>query len=99
VISAGPTQIERIDSLAFRTMIEQNHFSGKRQLPGEIVETLAVKPKSLERKSVVERIIGKLLNLVATVDDGMGSVWDQCPYHTCCVHSPDRGGERVQAFS
>lgn len=67
-------EAERIDPLAFRAMIEQYHFSGKRPLQGEIVEALAVKPKILERKSVVERIIGKLLSLVSTFDDGMGAV-------------------------
>jgi type I restriction enzyme R subunit len=65
---------ERIDALAFKAMIEHYHFSGKRPLQGEIVEALAVKPKILERKSVVERIIGKLLGLVSTFDDGMGAV-------------------------
>lgn len=65
---------ERIDPVAFKAMIEQYHFSGKRPLQGEIVEALAVKPKILERKSVVERIVGKLLSLVSTFDDGMGAV-------------------------
>jgi type I restriction enzyme R subunit len=65
---------EQIHPLAFRTMIEQYHFSGKRPLQGEIVEALAVKPKILERKAVVERIVGKLLSLVATFDEGMGAV-------------------------
>jgi type I restriction enzyme R subunit len=65
---------EQIDPAAFRAMIEQYHFSGKRPLQGEIVEALSVKPKILERKSVVERIVGKLLGLVSTFDDGMGAV-------------------------
>jgi type I restriction enzyme, R subunit len=53
-------------------MIEQYHFSGKRPLQGEIVKALAMKPKGLRRKSVVERIIDKLFGLVSTFDDGMG---------------------------
>ena len=65
---------EQIDPAAFRAMIEQYHFSGKRPLQGEIVDALSVKPKILERKSVVERIVGKLLGLVSTFDDGMGAV-------------------------
>lgn len=65
---------EQIDPAAFRAMIEQYHFSGKRPLQGEVVEALSVKPKILERKSVVERIVGKLLGLVSTFDDGMGAV-------------------------
>ena len=66
--------VEQIDPAAFRAMIEQYHFSGKRPLQGEIVGALSVKPRILERKSVVERIVGKLLGLVSTFDDGMGAV-------------------------
>jgi hypothetical protein len=33
-----------------------------------------VKPKILEWKSIVERIVGKLLGLISTFDNGMGSV-------------------------
>lgn len=65
--------VEQIEQAIFRAMIEQYHFSGKRPLQGEIVEALSLKPKILERKSVVERIIGKLLGLVSTFDDGMGA--------------------------
>ena len=76
---------ERIDPLAFRAMIEQYHFSGKRPPQGEIVEALAVKPKILERKSVVERIVGKLLSLVSTFDDGMAAVCKPQPSPECLL--------------
>jgi type I restriction enzyme R subunit len=49
---------ENIAPEAFKAMIEQYHFSGKRPLQGEIVGALTVKPKILDRKSVVERIVG-----------------------------------------
>ena len=65
---------EKIDPAAFKAMIEQYHFSGKKPLQGEIVGALQEKPKILERKSVVERIAAKLLRLVATFDEGLGSI-------------------------
>lgn len=55
-------------------MIEHYHFSGKRPLQGAVVDALVVKPKILERKTVVERIVAKLLNLVSTFDEGIGPV-------------------------
>lgn len=65
---------EQLDPSAFKTMIEQYHFSGKKPLQGDIVGALTEKPKILERKSVVERIGAKLLRLVATFDEGLGSL-------------------------
>ncbi len=64
---------EQLDPSAFKTMIEQYHFSGKKPLQGDIVDALTAKPKILERKSVVERIASKLLRLVSTFDEGLGS--------------------------
>ncbi len=65
---------ENIDPAAFKAMIEQYHFSGKKPLQGTIVDSLIEKPKILERKSVVERIAAKLMKLVATFDEGLGSI-------------------------
>lgn len=65
---------ENIDPAAFKAMIEQYHFSGKKPLQGTIVDALIEKPKILERKSVVERISAKLMKLVATFDEGLGSI-------------------------
>ena len=65
---------EKLDPTAFKSMIEQYHFSGKKPLQGDIVDALNEKPKILERKSVVERIGAKLLRLVATFDEGLGSL-------------------------
>ena len=67
-------ETERIDPAAFKNMIEQYHFTGKRPLHGAIVEAMTEKPKILERKEIVERIGAKLLRLVATFDDGMGAI-------------------------
>jgi type I restriction enzyme R subunit len=63
---------ENLDPSAFKAMIEQYHFSGKKPLQSAIVEALSEKPKILERISVVERIAAKLLRLVATFDEGLG---------------------------
>lgn len=63
---------ERIDPVAFGSMIEQYHFTGKRPLQGAIVDAMTEKPKILERKGIVERITKKLLGLIATFDEGMG---------------------------
>ena len=63
---------ERIDPIAFKSMIEQYHFTGKSPLQGAIVEAMTKKPKILERKSIVERITRKLLGLISTFDEGLG---------------------------
>ena len=65
---------EKIDPDAFKSMIEHYHFSGKRPLQGAVVDALVIKPKILERKTVVERIVSKLLGLVSTFDEGIGPV-------------------------
>ncbi len=65
---------EKLDPTAFKAMIEQYHFTGKKPLQGEIVDALEEKPKILERKSVVERIGARLLKLVATFDEGLGGL-------------------------
>ena len=53
-------------------MIEHYHFSGKTPLQGAIVEALEEKPKILERKRIIGRVISKTLTLVSTFDDGIG---------------------------
>ncbi len=63
---------EKLDPAAFKTMIEQYHFSGKKPLQGAIVGALAEKPKILERKGIVERVTRKLMGLISTFDDGLG---------------------------
>jgi len=65
---------EGMDQSAFKSMIESYHFSGKQPLQGAIVDAMVVKPKILARKSVVERVVSKLLGLVSTFDEGIGDV-------------------------
>jgi len=65
---------EKLDADAFKGMIEQFHFSGKKPLQGTIVDALEEKPKILERKTIVERIGEKLSKLVATFDEGLGGL-------------------------
>ncbi|MEO9863541.1 MAG: type I restriction endonuclease subunit R [Yoonia sp.] len=69
---AAVCETEGLDPAAFKAMIEQYHFSGKKPLQGAIVEALTEKPKILERKSIVERIGARLLKLVSTFDEGIG---------------------------
>jgi type I restriction enzyme R subunit len=66
--------VEKLDLSAFKAMIEQYHFSGKKPLQGDIVKAMPAPPKILERKSIVERIGAKLMKLVATFDEGIGSL-------------------------
>lgn len=57
---------------AFATLVEEYHFSGKVPLQRNVVEALESKPKILERKTVVARVVEKLLKLVSTFDEGLG---------------------------
>lgn len=59
---------------AFEQMIESYQFSGKPPLNDTIVKALTKPPKILERKSVAERIVGKLLGLISKFDDGIGGL-------------------------
>ena len=65
---------EGLDIEAFKQMIESYQFSGKPPLNDTVVKALVSPPKILERKSVAERIIGKLLSLVSKFDEGLGGV-------------------------
>lgn len=50
-------------------MIAAYHFTQKAPLREAIVSALKVKPKILERKSLVQRIADRLMGLIATFDD------------------------------
>ncbi|MEP3296059.1 MAG: type I restriction endonuclease subunit R [Pseudoruegeria sp.] len=65
---------EKLDPDAFKAMIEQYHFTGKKPLQGEIVSALQEKPRILDRKNVIERVKVRLLKLVATFDEGLGEL-------------------------
>lgn len=47
-------------------------FTERKPLPDDIVNMLEVKPKILERKSVVQRITDKILGFIETFIEGMG---------------------------
>lgn len=47
-------------------------FTERKPLPDDIVGMLEVKPKILERKSVVQRITDKILSFIETFIEGMG---------------------------
>jgi type I restriction enzyme R subunit len=65
---------EGLDISAFKQMIETYQFSGKPPLNDTVVSALEKPPRILERKSVAERIINKLLGLIAKFDDGLGGL-------------------------
>ncbi len=65
---------EGLDIEAFKQMIESYQFSGKPPLNDTVVKALAKPPKILERKSVAERVVGKLLGLISKFDDGLGGL-------------------------
>lgn len=50
-------------------MIAAYHFTQRPPLRDKVVAALEVKPKILERKSIIERVTRKLLELVRTFDD------------------------------
>ena len=50
-------------------MIAAYHFTQRPPLRDQIVSALEVKPKILDRKTIIERVTRKLLDLIATFDD------------------------------
>lgn len=60
---------EGLDREAVERMISDYHFSQKAPLRETIVSALRVKPKILERKSIVQRIADRIMGLVGTFDD------------------------------
>ena len=71
---AAVCESEKLDADAFKAMIEQYHFTGKKPLQREIVGALREKPRILERKSIVQRIGENLLQFVSTFDEGLGEL-------------------------
>lgn len=50
-------------------MIKAYHFTNKVPLREVIVSALKIKPKILERKSLVQRISDRIMGLIATFDE------------------------------
>jgi len=63
---------EGLDPEAFKRMISEYHFTGRAPLSDAVIDALNEKPKILERKTVVERVIDRLRDLIQTFDEGMG---------------------------
>jgi len=51
-------------------MIAAYHFTQREPLRDKVVAALEVKPKILERKTIIERVTRKLMDLIGTFDDG-----------------------------
>jgi type I restriction enzyme R subunit len=65
---------EGIPPAAFQRLVEDYQFTGKPPLREAVIDALEQKPKILERRKITERITEKLLELVATFDDGLGGI-------------------------
>ena len=66
--------IEGLDDNAFEKMVSEYIYSGKLPLREAVVTALKKKPKILERKSIIDRIIKKLLEFIEKFDEGMGDI-------------------------
>ena len=58
-------------------VITNLNFTGQTPLRETIVGTMKTKPKILDRKTVIERVTDKIIKLVRTFEDGMGSPNDR----------------------
>ena len=65
---------EGLDDNAFEKMVSDYIYSGKPPLRDTVVNALNKKPKILERKSIIKRIINKLLEFIEKFDEGMGDI-------------------------
>jgi len=63
---------EQLNPEQLSKLMEDYLFSGRTPLSESVVAAMQVKPKLLERKSIVERIKERILDLVATFEDGLG---------------------------
>jgi len=67
-------EAEGLETEKFRKMIESFHFTGKDPLRETVVDALKAKPKVKERKTILERVVAKLISFVETFDDDLGDV-------------------------
>jgi type I restriction enzyme R subunit len=54
---------------AIAKIVNEYHFTQREPLREAIVAALKEKPKILQRKSIIERVKQKLLEIIATFDD------------------------------
>ena len=64
---------EKLSPEKLNEVIGNYIFTERRPLPDDTVNMMEVKPKILERKSVVQRITDKILGFVETFINGMGT--------------------------
>lgn len=65
---------EGLDSVTLNKIIDDYLFTGRIPLRDTIIDALKIKPKILERKTIIERITDKILSFVRTYEDDMGDV-------------------------
>jgi type I restriction enzyme R subunit len=68
------SQQERMNRATIERLLNNYQFSGKEPLREEVFAALETKPKLIERKTVFERIVGKLMEIVQVFEDDMGAV-------------------------
>ena len=64
-------------SKVMNTCATHKHFTSQHQIEPfhwAVFEALLVQPKVRERKSIFARVVGKVLALVKTFDEGLGGV-------------------------
>ena len=67
-------QTEGLNEEAVYQMIDNYHFTGKEPLRDTVFDALENKPKLLERKSIFDRVVVGLLDIVRKFDDGLGDL-------------------------
>ena len=67
-------EAEGLNEEAVYQMIDHYHFTGKEPLRDTVFEALENKPKLLERKSIFDRVVIALLDIVRKFDDGLGDI-------------------------
>ena len=55
-------------------MIDNYHFTGKAPLRDTVFEAYENKPKLLERKSIFDRVVVGIFDIVRKFDDGLGDL-------------------------
>ena len=65
---------EGLNPVSAKGLIENYHFTGRAPLRERIVDALQVKPKILQRKTIIERVTDRLMELIRTFDDNVGDI-------------------------
>ena len=71
---------EKLDERKIRKVIDTYIYDQRKPLNDDIAKTLTVKPKLLERKRVVPRVLEKVVAFVEKFYDGSGFGSDDSPY-------------------